>query len=88
MEFALAMDNSPYPRRPIQFASINEARIAYEEFVQDCDNFGMGEPANVWLYYGEHKDEVECLNGVWLYPDYPDRIMKVNNRGNVKIIFA
>lgn len=83
-EFGI-MSNFPYPRKPIQFDSIEQARRAYAEFVQDCENFGMGEPANVWVFFGNIK-EVEYIGGVWLYRDYPDRILEVGPKGGIKVI--
>jgi len=76
--------NFPYPGRPVQFTTLSHARNTYAEFVQYCDKFGMGKPAAAFIYFGK-ADDVVNLNGIYLYPDYPDRIMESGPKGGVKI---
>jgi len=44
----------------------------------------MGKPAAAFIYFGK-ADDVVNLNGIYLYPDYPDRIMESGPKGGVKI---
>lgn len=77
--------NFPYPGKPIQFTTLAHARNAYAEFVQDCDNFGMGVPycADVWI---GKISEVDKLNGVYLYPEFPYKRFEVGPKGGIKTI--
>lgn len=83
-EFRVGRTNSfPYPADPHGFVSLKHMVTCYEEFAQMCDNWGQ-KPAPQWVYFGDVL-EVENANGVWLYPDYPDRILDVGPRGGIQI---
>ena len=81
--FEASGGGDPYPLSPIQFESLSKAKECFSEFIMACDNFGLI-PRGQWLYIGE-LSEVECINGVYMYPDYPDYILSVGSRGGTKI---
>lgn len=74
---------SPYPPKAVAFDSIKAAKTAYEEFVQDCENFGQ-RPADAWLFIGEPDRDEEQYG----YPDYPDFVIKSGPRGGVSVVRA
>ena len=49
-----------------------------------CQNYGH-EAVPATVYFGDVLD-IENDNGVWLYPDYPDRMIKLGPRDGIKII--
>ncbi len=76
-------NNSPYPSKAHNWATMEDLYSAYAEFVQTCDNFGS-RPAPLWIFRGECAGDEEKYG----YPDYPDHIMRVGPRGGIIVEIA
>jgi len=82
----VALGGNPYPGKPVQFVTISAAKIAYREFIADCDTFGYGQPDAAWVWLG-NIDEVDYHNGVWLYPEFAYLVLECGPKNGVKITY-
>lgn len=76
--FLVEPNTWPYPTKAQTWNSVTEAKRSFEEFIQDCYNFGHT-PCDHWLYIGEPDGDEEKYG----YPNYPDKILKVGPKGGV-----
>lgn len=70
------------PNKPIIFSTISEARNKYAEFVAECKKYGQI-PAPMYIFFGD--PDVEEIDGMFFYPDYPDRIIEAGPKGGVYV---
>ena len=75
----LGTGTNAYPGKAHTYKSIAEAVSKYTEFVQDCKNFGTGEPLPLYLFWGEPNGDEEKSG----YFEFPDRFIRVGPRGGI-----
>ena len=74
---------SCYPQKATDFASVAEAKEAFERFVEDCDRHGQFGPIAV-LFAGKSDGDEETCG----YPDCPDFVSEIGPKGGVKLLRA
>ena len=79
--FRLIGDSNPHPGKAHTWKTLSHARNSFAEFAADCDNFGMGEPAPLWVYIGKPDGDEDKYG----YPDCADYYIEAGPRGGVYI---